>query len=606
MLNRIACRIVTDKRVLFATVFLAAFLVRCLFVYQWSLTPYATMPLLDAKVYHEWAQAIASGELLRGKAFYQSPLFPYLLGGIYAVFGKTSFVLVGVLNALLEAGTASLLALIALRAFGSGAAALCTGLLTAFYRPMIFYTAPLMKEPLGLFCLASFVVLFQRAIETRRARSFFWCGVVLGLTALVRGNLLALAPVALLWGFGQERRAFVKSAAAFVLGTMLAIAPATLHNYIVSGDFVLMNYTDGFNLYIGNSPYANGTNSYPPEVATDPVQEEMNTIWVATQKAGHALKPSEVSDYWRRQALAFMIENPVRTLELSFEKFLAFWNGHEQFDNYDTVFIEKNFNTLLSWPLVPFWIVSSFAAAGAVLLGKTNRKQVAMLGVFALAYMATLLIFYVTDRYRLPVVVFLLPLAGGAVPALWARVRENKAGLVASSAVAAGAFLALGLRAPSHPVDLTAFDWGTLSMVYSDLEQDEKAIEAFDHAVALSPLEAGAPAYVRASYAYEHGGRDEQALAVLERAIQLFPEDGILLYNYARYKAARGQLPEALFFFEKASKLSPFYLLNYYALAKGYAVLGNKARALQFAQAGLKLDASDPLLNQIVAEINQN
>lgn len=604
MLSKARRRILADPRIAFAVIFLVAFAVRCVFVVQWNHTPYATQPLLDAKVYHEWAQAIASGEFLRGKAFYQSPLYPYFLGLVYALFGP-HFWLVGLINALFEAGTATLLSLIALRAFGSLSAAVGTGVIAAFYRPTIFYTAPVMKEPLGLFLLALFFCLFQRGLSLPRTRTFFFSGLVLGLAVLVRGNLLCLAPVALAVGFYVMRRTFAKSAGLFLLGLILAIMPATVHNYLASGDFVLTNYTDGFNLYIGNSPYANGTNSYPPEVSTDPVQEEMNTIWVATQAAGRSLSPSEISDYWRQEALSFMAAHPWRTIELVFNKAIAFWNGHEQFDNYDIAFIEKNFGTILGWPLLTFWMLTPLAGAGAVLLAQRHPRQVALLLLFALAYMGTLLLFYVTDRYRLPVIVFLMPLAGAAFSGIKTAFEDRAWRSLALAGSVALFFLYLGLRAPLNPVDLSAFNWGTLSMVYSDLEEDQKAIEAFDKAVALSPVETGASAYVRVSYAYEHLGNDEAAHQALERAIKLFPQSGIVLYNYARFNAARGKLPEALGLFEKAAELSPFYLLNYYALAKGYAQLGQIDKARHFVQKGLALDASDPLLRQALDEVNE-
>ncbi|MGE4350726.1 MAG: tetratricopeptide repeat protein, partial [Bdellovibrionales bacterium] len=311
----------------------------------------------------------------------------------------------------------------------------------------------------------------------------------------------------------------------------------------------------------------------------------------------------EVSSYWRSRALAFMVENPLRTIELVFNKALAFWNGTEQFDNYDTAFIEQNFDTLLSWPLVPYWLVTALGMAGAVLLWPTHKRKVFFLLLFLAAYMGSLLLFYVTDRYRLPAIVFLIPMAGAGLTAFYSKIRNRLWSGLALAGLAGGFFLFLGVRPPLYPVDLTAFNWGTLCMVYSDLEQDQKAIEAFTKATAVSPLKAGAGAYVRVSYAYEHLGQDAQAKQALDRAIQLFPQSGIVLYNYARFLAARSQLDQALVFFEKASKLSPFYLLNYYALAKGYAIKGNKESALAFAEQGLRIDPSDPLLNQAKAEI---
>jgi len=593
---------VNNKAVPVLCLFALAFVVRLVFVVQWNALPYAAAPLLDAQVYDVWAKAIAHGDLLRGKAFYQSPLYPYLCGLLYAVFGHSTFV-IGFLNALLGAACVAVLTGLSLLWFGLPAA-LVTGALGSFYRPFIFFSAPLMKEPLALFLLTLFVGAMYRALKGNRIRDYVAGGLALGLCVLVRGNVLLFAPVILAVGAWRYRAAFLKPAAAFVLALLLCIAPATLHNYVVSGDFVPVNYTDGFNLYIGNSPLANGTNQYPPEVSTDPVQEELNTIWVATQAAGHPLKPSEVSAYWRDRALAYMVENPSRVLVLMKNKVLAFWNSAETFDNYDAKFIEKNFGTILVLPLPEYWLITFLAAIGAVCLWPRRRGVVLFLVGFSLIYMMTLAVFYVTDRYRLPVVVFLLPLAGAAVPAFYDQVKQANAMRVAAALLCGAFFLFLGLRPDPFAVDLTAFNWGTLSMIYSDMERDQDALAAFDKAVASSPVQTGASAYVRASYALEHAGRDADAEKVLLRAIGLFPDDGIVRYNYGRYLAARSRLPEAMDAFEKGAELSPHYLLSYYALAKGYALRGDPATALMKARQGLALDPSDPLLNDILRELH--
>ena len=106
-----------DKRTMVLGTFTLALLLRLIFVFQWSGTPYAEAPLLDAKCYDDWAQAIASGEIFRSTAFYQSPLFPYILALIYRVFGHNLLV-VGLFNALLGAGTAALLTSLTLTYFG--------------------------------------------------------------------------------------------------------------------------------------------------------------------------------------------------------------------------------------------------------------------------------------------------------------------------------------------------------------------------------------------------------------------------------------------------------------------------------------------------------
>jgi len=639
MINRLKqLSVAHPSTLLIPFVFMLALMVRVLFVLQWDDLPYAHAPLLDAQVYDMWATEIAQGSLLRGKAFYQSPLYPYLCGLLYAVFGHSSLV-IGLFNALLGAASIAILTALTGAWFGAGAA-LAAGLLGAFYRPFLFYTAPLMKEPLALFLLTLFVAFIFRGFReevlsknteslprrresivldhklyflrlwmpacagmTRHLRDHAWAGAMLGLGVLVRGNVLIFAPFVLAFGFWRMRSAYTKQAAVFVASLMLCIAPATLHNYVVSKDFVLTNYTDGFNLYIGNSPTANGTNAYPPEVSTDPVQEEMNTIWRAQEDTGRPLKPSEVSAYWRGRAVDYILTHPARTLELTAQKILAFWNGTEKFDNYDIGFIEKNFGTLLVLPLPTYGLVTFLAAFGAIASWPRHRGPIAFLGVMIGAYMATCALFYITDRYRLPVVLFLLPLAGASFPAFVSLIQTKKFKRLVSAFGAALVFLLLALRPDPDAVDLTAYNWGTLSMIYADEGRDQDALSTLDKAIQISPIEAGAAAYVRGSYAFENLGRDMDAENLLKRAMAVFPDNGIVQYNYGRFLAARGRLPEALTAFEKGLALSPFYLLNYYALAKGYGHQGDIGRAVAVAKRGLRLDPSDPLLNDILSQL---
>ncbi|MDP9128638.1 MAG: hypothetical protein M3N08_10320, partial [Pseudomonadota bacterium] len=127
--------------------FILALVVRLIFVVQWHGTPYGPLPLLDALAYDNWAQDIAKGHIAHGRAFYMMPLFPYLLALLYAVFGHSLWI-PSILNAGLGAATCAVLADLAFGAFGFGAA-VTTGVLAALYRPLIFYTPPVMKETLG-------------------------------------------------------------------------------------------------------------------------------------------------------------------------------------------------------------------------------------------------------------------------------------------------------------------------------------------------------------------------------------------------------------------------------------------------------------------------
>ena len=292
--------------------------------------------------------------------------------------------------------------------------AMFAGVMAAFYRPFLFQGVFFLKETWLILALSLFVLAALRLEAARLRRDAFWSGLALGLAALSKGNVLLLAPVlpaALL--LRKPARPGPGLAAVFLLGLALPILPATLHNYEASRDFVLINYTSGFSFFIGNNPESNGSTHYPLKVSSQPLEEEKQSTALAEAESGRTLRPSEVSRFYARKGLAFIRQEPGRWLRLTVFKFMLFWNKYELPDNYDLSFIQAHTKTLLSWPLFSFQWVASFAATGLVLL-KGGRS----LRVLGGLYMLSVVLTYVTDRYRLPMAVFLIPFAAGMLAEL--------------------------------------------------------------------------------------------------------------------------------------------------------------------------------------------
>ena len=61
---------------------------RLVHVWQIRRSPFFSLLMGDSRGYDEWAQRIAGGDWLGHEVFYQAPLYPYLLGVIYAVAGR--------------------------------------------------------------------------------------------------------------------------------------------------------------------------------------------------------------------------------------------------------------------------------------------------------------------------------------------------------------------------------------------------------------------------------------------------------------------------------------------------------------------------------------
>ena len=573
------------RREILSIVLLAA-LIRAAFARAWGQTVYAQIPFLDARAHDDWARAIADGHYFREAAFYQSPLYPYLLAPLWAWLGPVPGVVTWA-QVFLSALTCGLIARATARRFGR-AAGLAAGVLAASDRAMVFYVGPLMKETLALFLLA----LVLNAVAGRaRGRRAFAAGAWLGLSALVRTNVLVLAPV-IAWGW--PKRGTLIPLGAFALGGAVAILPATWHNWVVGRELVLVNSGGGFNFYIGNSS-SGAALTYPPGVSTDPAREEADVTRVARAEAGRSLSPSEVSAHWFAKGLRFLrAQSPFNLGVLMINKISLFFSDREIGDNYDLDFIGAHVVSGLRFAFVTFAVVTALAGVG--LGGRRARAFLAL----ALVYAASVLIFYVNDRYRLPVLIFLLPLAGRGLARVIAWTRAGRWRRLAWGSVRAAPALALGF-APlgARTAGVNAFNWGLLASLYADAGRDAASVAAMDRALAAGPELVDAAAYVKASTAHERLGHIPEARELLRRATVIHPDDGLTYFNLGRFAYEHGDPAAAERHYLRAAAVSPWLHQPRVGLAILYLTRGDRARARREVAAGRALSPDDPQLRAL-------
>lgn len=572
--------------------------IRVLFILQWLKLPYGQIPFLDGNSYDRWAQSIASGHWLRQAAFYQSPLYPYLLALIYMVFGH-SLAVVGYLQGLLGALTCALVARTAEVAFGKRAG-LFAGLLMCFDRVLIFYVAPVIKETLGVFLLSAFVYyVFTREID-KKWRSGIFAGLLLGAAVLVRSNLLLLPLGLLLWDLWARRGFSWRKYSALLVGAGLAILPVTLHNWIVSDDFVPVVYSGGFNFYIGNSSWA-ANFKYPGGISTDPLSEEGDTTRIAEAAAQRKLKPSEVSGYWFNKGIQFLEKEPLALPALLADKVWFFWMNREIPDSYDSDFVAKNFSATLRISIVSFSLLAFLAAIGCV-LGWREQGSDRTSGLVSLLfiYMLSVVSFYVTDRYRLPAIVFLAPLAGNGIYLAIGRLRNSDWIPIAKAFAAAIPFLVIGYYPMQIDPGLEAYNWGTYASLSSDAGRDSEAVSAIEKALASNANRVDSSAYIKASTSYERLGKLTEAESLLKRATETYPDDGLAFFNYGRFKFEHGDFNSSLDLYKKAASVSPWLYQPYIGLTVLFLKKGDRAEALRSVKKGLSLSPDNRQLQELL------
>ena len=425
--------------VILGVVFALALTLRLLYIAQISQAPFFEYPMGDARLHLVRAREILSGDLLgRSVFFHSAPVYAYFVAACLWI-GGGSLRAVYWVQAVLGAVNCVLIALLARRVATRGAM-LTAGLFAAFYGLFAFFDGDLLMIPLTLLFLDAALLLLLRARETGRGWEAAAAGVCFGAAALDRVNLLVFVPVALLFlasGLTLRPRAWrAAPAAAFLLAVALPIAPVTIRNWVVGRDAVLVSANMGVNLFIGNSPGANGR-FVPPAGSglTDPGLFE-SSVAVAEKALGHRVKPSEASAYWRNRAVSFVLDDPAAALRLVGLKAVLLFNSYEVPNQMNFYFVKAEYGPLLGLMFVGFGLVLPLALGGLALRNAWREPADRLLILFLLVYAATVVAFFVTERYRLPLVPILIVLAARALADAWRALRSGQSRMLLRLAAA--------------------------------------------------------------------------------------------------------------------------------------------------------------------------
>ncbi len=461
------------------SIFSLAFLLRLIYIFEISASPFFENLVIDCRRYSEWGMEIAAGNWLGDGVYYQSPLYAYFLGFIYR-FITTDLFAVRLIQAVFGSASCILLYFIATRLFDRRAG-LLAGFLAAAFAPLIYYDCMIMKTVLSVFLAALGLLLLLKAIESNRPGLWLACGLVWGAAALARENYLLIAAAFGVWQIIRHLRnrhaLRLRPFWLYVAGIFLVIAPVTIRNVTVSGEFALVTSNLGQNLYIGNNP-VNRTGSYeaPEFVVASPLYEEKAFRESAEKLTGRTMTTGEVSAFFRRRALDWMSEHPGPALALTGKKFLLFFNNYEVADNQSIYFMER-YSRLLALDFLRFWLVAPLGILGLVLLWH-RRGKLAPLYIFGVLYAASVIAFFVFSRYRLPVVVVLLPVAAYAVFWLIDRLKAREWKAVRAPAVVLACLFAFAfvptysLRANSgDPQDFHTYHDEVMAMRFINLGQ---------------------------------------------------------------------------------------------------------------------------------------
>jgi 4-amino-4-deoxy-L-arabinose transferase-like glycosyltransferase len=392
---------------------------------------------LDTTAYVQLARQVLAGDIGLGpRLYYVSPFYIYFLAAILGLF--KSFTAVRAIQ--IGMGTASVcfIFLMARQWYGERAGwiaaslAALTGVFT-FYEVLILQSSvDAFFAAAALWCLGS--GLSRIWILPPKGGSslmlIFAAGLIWGIQTLNRPNvLIAAIGVALVMVIVLRR---VKPAALLVAGLIIGMAPVAVRNLVVAHQWTLVSSHGGLNFYIGNNQHATGF--YGPVAGVRPAiaGQDVDTRRIAEKALGHPVDDAEASSYFVDLGMAWIREHPLDAAALFVKKLaFTFHASHVPlpqsyaFYAYDTPGILR-FLCVGPWLLVPLGLVGAALLLGAFggppspLRGFGETDETRDRGRFVWfsfvpAYAAAVALFFVADRYRLPLMVPLCVCAGGAI-----------------------------------------------------------------------------------------------------------------------------------------------------------------------------------------------
>jgi Tfp pilus assembly protein PilF len=614
-------------------------------------SPFYTRPVIDGQTYDNWAKAIVADKAPH-EPFYQDPLYPYFLAGIYKLFGH-DFTAVYVIQLLLGV-LLILLAFDTTRRLFDWRAGIIAAAIAALYKPFIFYENQIEKTSLAVFLTALFLWLLVRSLAPARPtpignrksaiENLMWplaAGLALGLSALTRANMLLFAPllpVVLLLNrpspiSGRQsplvtRHSSLVPALLGLLGVLVVIAPVSIRNSALAHEFTLTTTQAGQNLYIGNSPY-NLTGQYdePPWVRPNPEFEQTDFADYANS-VSKSLPPgprplplsyAAVSRFYVRAALDWARTHPAAFSKLLWRKTVLYFNNFEVPDNQDMYFFSR-YSWVLRLPLLSFGILFALGLAGVILLCRGLGRW--LFAVFFFGYAASVIVFFVFSRYRIPGLPALLPFAGAIPVWLADRVRSRPLSLVrrpssivhspSSPARLVGglALIAATFALTMYPVchgsgeSLAAQGLSNLAVMYDHEGDTTKAIATYEEALATQPGQGEASRSLGLIMLAQ--GKLDRAYQLLSDATRAEPDNPVAHHCLGRLYAMQNQTKDAYAEFAKAVSLAPGRVEYRFELATVLQQMQNYGPALAQYDTMIQLAPDNPVVrhNYAVALYN--
>jgi len=405
-----------------------AFLLRVIYYFYISNQAGFSHLILDPQFNDYWAHKILysgnfpspTGEdpMIEKTPYGRPPGYPFLLAFIYFLFGDNYYsprviqFFVGILNVYLIFFFAS-------KIFHDKKIGLISALFMAILWEPIYFEGEINYPVWALTLTITLVGISLLYLQREKTKWAFFMGLLLGLFALFRPNALLLFPIYLILIFIKVRTSGLKKIAAhfalFVIPLLIVIVPVFIRNYLVSHEFFLISCFGGVNTYIGNNPKSTGDSPNIPDIINlcgvdnwDCFNYRLLVKGLGIKQEGRPYSFSEASHFFYQKACNFWIHEPISAIKLTIRKFLLFW-GPPIVSDGKVICYDRDSSILRILPGFPIILGLSLFSFILVISKRKNisselKLSVLFLFIWCFTYSFSVIPFFVSERYRVPII----------------------------------------------------------------------------------------------------------------------------------------------------------------------------------------------------------
>ncbi|MGH9495970.1 MAG: ArnT family glycosyltransferase, partial [Candidatus Sulfotelmatobacter sp.] len=338
-----------------------------------------------------------------GPTAWEPPLYPYLMAGVFKLFGIYSLASAWVLliiNSLFATLTCIPIFLIARKTFGERIAfwsAIGWGLNPYIWYWSIHWIWDTTFTPLILACIFLVAVELQedlgvpdapvRGASKSSLPQWIVFGALYGIGALANPTMLAFLPFCGLWIWRRRYKRGLTSLTGVIVSSLVffsVLSPWIVRNYDAFGHFVFLRDDFGLQVRLGNGPHADG-------MLMAYMQPNLNKLELEKfQQMGEL----EYSESCKRIAFDWIRSHPGRFAIVSLKRFFYYWNGVPR---------ETNSTAPFDFRASAFLATSALALWGLWRAVRQKRPAAWLFAGLVLTYPTVYYFVFPHARYRHPI-----------------------------------------------------------------------------------------------------------------------------------------------------------------------------------------------------------